>query len=487
MDIQFFACLAFINKIFLWLRMETLPELEPSDKKSTSEERNIGKEMAVSEMLLNILSRLTVYQSLPETGSLVLAVRDDVAMVDVCCLFLPSQSGSNITYHQTVEVLATPLFGGQSLESPDSKSRRLLEFSRGFSSSDMLFSKALVKESTRVTSAIATDTSDLDPVGDFLSISDFFFFIEVLMTSSSQTINVDSETTVAAWLAIKRAAAASSLIGSSPWKDFCEKSILLKRAFLNISQGIQTNQVVTGSSMNMSSSNLLMLDAVGGPIPPRIPKSGGCTLLAVSELIDRPWQLTLPLTVSTEKGISAIFAYTSLQQLIAHAAMNCADPILEPFFSAPIEFSRVEHLILDNPVATDSIILKDSALVVDAVRVLSRSPVAILTTGSDKKFKSIVRPETLVELISTRMDDQKLLPCLTPFRDLPLLYQDQDDESDSSCLIYESDFPLNLSILLQRLLLAKGCILVALSADDVPLGTLTVRDLWSLVMSGTSS
>jgi hypothetical protein len=112
--------------------------------------------------------------------------------------------------------------------------------------------------------------------------------------------------------------------------------------------------------------------------------------------------------------------------------------------------------------------------------------VAILTTGSDKKFKSFVRPETLLELLSSRMDDQKL-PCMTPFRDLPLLYQDQDDESDSACLIYESDFPLNLSILLQRLLLAKGCILVVLSADDVPLGTLTVRDLWSLVMSGTSS
>jgi hypothetical protein len=444
--------------------METPPNMLPPEGHSSAESL-FARELAVSDILLNILSRLTVYQSLPESNSLLHAVRDDVAMVDACCLFLPSAgSTSSVT---TIEVLASASFGTGSPDSPDSKSKRLLNMSAE-PTRDRLFAKALQREAARVTSAIARDLTQIDPVGDFLSVSDFFYFTNALMTPSSE-IKVTHTTTVAAWLDLKRNACVSSAYGE--WRDFCEKSVLVKRAFLNISQGIRPNQVVTGSTMNMSSSNLASEEGT------KVPKSGGCTLVAVTELLDRPWQTNLPLTVSTEKGISCIFAYTSLQQLIAHAAMNCSDPLLEPFFNAPIQFPELQM----NPHNPERLI-SEFALVGDAIKVLCGSPFAIITSEIDKKFKGLVLPDDLFELIGSRMD----APTAEKLTDLPIQQLLSQTEDVESIIIHERDFPIHLSLLLQRLLLARSGFLVVLSSQEIPLGTISVRNLWTLVMNGTT-
>ena len=457
--------------------METLPELQLSEKHP--QESVTGTEMSVSDILLNVLSRLTVYQSLPETGSLVLAVRDDVSMLDACCLFLPSASSPTSLTSQVIEILESPVFGHSSGDSPESKSKRLFNLSNEFPK-DSFFSKALRKESIRVTSAIAQDPNERNPIGNFLSVYDFFYFINSLISGGS--VKVDETTTVANWLRIKTEFAVSGI--PSPWRAFCERSMLVKRSCLNLSQGIDTNQVVSGSSMNMSSSNLQGFEEEGSSHCRRFPKSGGCTLVAVSELFERPWQTTLPLTVSTEKGVSAIFAYTSLQQLIAHAAMNCADPILEPFFNSPIEYSELQKMVHKEDLETA--ILSQSSLVEDAVKVLAINPVAIVV-NAEKKFVSILRPDDIFELISSRMDPKKNSSdseSLLAFSKLPLPLSPEESESFST--ICSDDFPMNLSLLLQRLLLARGCCLVVLSNEHVPVGTLTVRDMWSLVMDGAS-
>ena len=72
-----------------------LPELQPEDGNregaaftpaptvatDTATSTSSSTTESISEMLLRILSKLTIYQSLPESTNLVLTVRDDVSMI----------------------------------------------------------------------------------------------------------------------------------------------------------------------------------------------------------------------------------------------------------------------------------------------------------------------------------------------------------------------------------------------------------------------
>ena len=429
----------------------------------------------VSDILLGILSRLTVYQSLQESSSVVLAVRDDVPMADACCLFLPSATTNQElpTSPSVVEVTRSPPPLNDSGESPSSRSSRL----RGLAqrkAEDVLFSKALDAEAVRVTSAIASDAEEIDPIGDFLCVYDVFYFMRRLVCADPKAATL----TVAQWIELKRNCAEDTISPPDDWKRFCEFSTLVRRCGVNLSQGLGHNQVVTGSTMNMSTSNLVSLEEAWKPTTK---SAGGSSLSAVRELLARPWQESLPLTVATEKGITAVFAYTTLTQLMAHAAMNCSDRLLEPFFGMSIEIkdlsSSVERNLKSAPILDFT-----CATFEDAIEVMTSASLALLTDSTaGGRFVGLLRPEEVLEHISSRMDAAGNLVHVAHVSVREVWAAKSDLDTDS---VHAADFPIVFASLLQKVLLARSGCLVILDGHDLPVGLISVRDIWEYVMQG---
>jgi hypothetical protein len=431
---------------------ELPPELQPASAAGSREVQANGNS-EVTDLLLRILSKLTVYQSLPESPGLVLAVRDDVSMLDACCLLLPTSSVP------IIEVLNTDT----DTDSPTSRSTKLLELAASRPEEDFMFARALEHESARVTSAVASDTGIVYPVGDYLSVHDVFFFLKRVIANDP-----DIGMSVREWISIKRSAATCE-DSEDEWIRFCETSTLITRSSINLSQGVGPNQVISGSTMNLSSSHLLTETnkSFGGA------KSGGSCLNAVNELLDRPWQSYLPLTVSTEKGISAVFGYTSLKQLMAHVAMNCSDRRLESFFSAPIAYEYLRQDAESNLNAC-ALLDYDEATLEDAIEVLSSGPLSLLVSGEFKTFHRFVTPVDICNVLAEKLDHHgltgsRLKECLT---------------ADEESCISESDFPIALSSLLEKLLMSKADAVAVVSEDEVPIGIVTCRDVWAYVMQG---
>jgi hypothetical protein len=409
----------------------------------------------VTDLLLRILSKLTVYQSLPETPRLVLAVRDDVSMLDACCLLLPTSSSA------IIEVLDTG--SNTRAESPSSKSSKLLELAANRPDEDFLFARALEQESARVTSAVASDTEIVDPVADFLSVHDVLFFLKKIMDNEPV-----QEMTVRDWILSK-----NQIAEDEEWSRFCETSTLVTRTSINLSQGIGHNQVISGSTMNLSSSNLLSPGETSRSLGS---KSGGSCLQAVNELLARPWQTYLPLTVSTEKGISAVFGYTTLKQLMAHVAMNCSDRKLESFFSAPVVYDSL-RLDAETNLNFCAFLDYDEATVQDAIEVMASSSLSLMVSGKVQVFHRLIIPSDICDILSQRLrssiGENRLKDC----------FPEQLFLVEENC-IHDSDFPIPLSTLLQKLLMSKADAVVILSDDDVPIGIVSCRDVWAYVMQG---
>ena len=488
--------------------METPPALQPSlDNQHRSSFESLPDtvdSVAVADVLLQILSRLTVYQSLTEMGGTVLAVRGDLPMMDACCLFLPSSAGTATpgmaVTTTVVEVLrpdSATLINGSSIsaESPESRSRKLWaasqdRISRG---DDLLFAKALDAESARVTSAFESDAEQVNPVGDYLCVFDFFYFVKSLISADSAGTPAGSPATlsVARWIEMKREVATGKRdSGNHPeWIQFCERSTMVTRASINLSQGISGNQVISGSTMNLSVTNLLQAD-VGAKRSLPSARSGGSSLSAVADLLARPWQLTLPLTVSTEKGVTSVFSYTNLVQLMAHVAMNCSDQLLEPFFNMPVTLEEFKSISNANLEATPLLDFATST-VADAIEVLTTSTLAVLVSKADGTFRSVVTPELVTEFISLRMDRVEAgavgdLMALSVVRLIDVLAM-EEHEMDRTAVIYNNDFPVPFSTLLQKLLLSKSsCLVVVSSETDCPVGIITVRDVWTYVLQGST-
>ena len=445
-----------------WSHSESPPDLQPANGESGS--GSAGDVADVGELLLRILSRLTVYQSLPETPGLVLAVKDDVSMLDACCLLLPTQSTG------VIEVVADQGLYTATDESPSSRSSKLLELSSSRSDDDFIFARALEQEAARVTSAVASDSEIVDPVGDYLSSSDVFFFLRRLSAQSG------GETmTVRDWLNFKRQTTFSPS-QDLEWNRFCETSMLVTRSSMNLSQGVGHNQVISGSTMNMSSSSLISMEVQ------QESTSGGSCLQAVNQLLSRPWQSVLPLTVSTEKGISAILGYTSLKQLMAHVSMNCSDRRLEPFFTDSIDFEAIRANMESNLNAC-AMLDYDEATIEDAIEVMAVSSLSLLVSSKFNSFHRLVTSSDICELIGTRMDNPEC-PRSARLKDNLEEFKLAAIDDDA---VRESDFPITLSFLLQKLLMSRADAIVVLSADEVPVGLITCRDVWAYVMQGGGS
>lgn len=438
---------------------ETPPELQPAGGEGSDLQ---GTDIFdVSNLLLQILSKLTVYQSLPDSPGLVLSVRDDVPMLDACCMFLPCQSTT------VVEVLAPVPQGG---DSPTSRGSRLLK-KASERADDFPFVKALEAEAARVTSAFASDSGSVDPVGDFLSVDDVLYFLRGIVRNSDSKL---PGLTVRQWIAYKSSVTTGE---DSEWLRFCETSTLVQRSYLNLSQGVQPNQVMTGSTMNLSSSNLISAGT------PRIRKSrtGGSCISAVNMLLNRPWQTSLPLTVSTEKSLTAIFGYTTMRQLMAHVSMNCSDRLLEPFFTNQVNFDSLSLQAEKNLVACPLLDF-DQASLGDAIEVLPSNPLVLLVSGVYQNLQGILRVEDVMEQLGKRTETNEELTALGSVRIKDIIVQTENNEESK---IYESNFPISLSNLLQKLLMSPADALVVLSQDDVPVGVITSRDVWSYVMQDT--
>lgn len=448
--------------------LDTPPDLQPTVVGPL--DLGASELLDVSNLLLQILSRLTVYQSLPDVPGLVLTVRDDVPMLDACCLFLPCQSST------VVEVLpaSSPLTQSTG-DSPSSKSNRLLAIASS-KSDDFMFAKALEHEAARVTSAYAADSESVDPVGDFLSVDDVIFFLRKILRNDDPMI---PELTVRDWIAGKRSAVFR--LGTPDdvaWVRFCETSTLVQRGSLNMSQGVQPNQVITGSSMNLSSSNLMTTD---GSIVKKS-RSGGSCLAAVNSLLERPWQASLPLTVVTEKCLTAVFGYTTMKQLMVHVAMNCSDRLLEPFFTSLVDYESLRGTAEKN-IESCPFLDFDVASLHDALEVLPASLLVFLVAGRYQTYQGVLLAEELLDQLRKRIDSSEELISLKGVRIKALLPADSSNEK--AAVLHESDFPLPLANLLQTLLMSYADAIIVLSQDETPIGVITSRDIWAYVMQGT--
>jgi hypothetical protein len=188
----------------------------------------------------------------------------------------------------------------------------------------------------------------------------------------------------------------------------------------------------------------------------------------------------LPLTVSTEKGITAVFAYTSLSQLMAHAAMNCSDKLLEPFFGMPIELEDLQNSAERN---LKSITVLDIARshMADAVEALTTSALAVLVDSG--RFVGFLRAEDVLEQVSARMDTKEGLVHLSHVPVKDVWSSKAECEADA---VYASDFPMVFASLLQRVLLARTASLAVLADNKAPIGLVTVRNIWEYVMEGSA-
>jgi hypothetical protein len=466
------------------------PQLEPHDNESSLSVSSSGSFSTenISEVLYRILSKLTIYQSLQEHSSLVITVRDDVSMMDACALFLPSlgrqdQQPRCATSLTMIEVLTGQLSKTEP-QSPESKARTLFGIAKNLkrTPSFSLLPDLIEEEAKRSTKAGYRDT----PIGDFLTVSDFLYFINYAFLGSKPRVTRDM--TVRAWIDLKRQTGTETKQPDDAWKQFCIESTLITRASVSLSHGAKENTFYSGSAMNMSVSNLLNV-STGSREDMFAPRTGGSCLHAVSELLARPWQNAVPLSVSTEKGISAIFGYTSLPQMMAHVAMNCSEQSLEPFFHTAINFDDLNSV-------TCVTAQLNTCTVANAFELMTRGQEQLVIVNEDGEFDRMVLVDDLCEIMSHRIgggDNSEQSPLYSLDS---ILVTDELDRIDSHCannvsvLSQETDFPITLSILLQRLLLhsKSNCVLVLENeATKRPVKIVSVRDVWNHVLKKNTS
>lgn len=463
----------------------------------------------IAEILFRILSKLTIYQSLPDTSNMVVSVREDVSMMDACTLFLPStkrdlaatsaaEAGSSTDFNSTrsvalmmIEVVKDSINSRPVSEpqSPESKAKKLFNIAKSLRLSDFDTSSSsfsllpdLIEEEAKKT----TRPSHVDDAGDYLTIVDFLFFITFAFLPRS-TQHVAQDISVSVWIDLKRAQAMKN--GSDSWSRFCTETSLVSRASVSLSHGAKENTFYSGSTMNMSVSNLLNVatgsrDNLGEII--FAPRTGGSCLHAVSELLARPWQQSVPLSVSTEKGVTAIFGYTSLPQMMAHVAMNCSDPSLEPFFHTPINFEDLKSSLCVTTANSNTCTVADAFHLLVTEEEYYQHDKLILVDGEndEQAFDRLVLVDDLCEILSHRIHD-------SAFSLDSILLSDELDAIESRCannvsiLSREGDFPISLANLLQRLLLhsRSNCVLVLERDSQRPLATVSVRDVWNYVMT----
>jgi hypothetical protein len=467
-----------------------LHEMEPTSALLTPPMEPIGR---ATELLLRILAKLTVYQSLPDESNLVLVVRDDVPMADACCMFLPTDrvSPSYPVIYTFVEVLRAD-------DPPavlETLAKSLMEISADVKESDLLLSVALEQEAKN---AVFSSVQDPSPVGDYLTIFDVLFFIDS---------NPSPDTTVRQWIEEKRRIALGADLGdseeTSAWIRFCRESTLITRASLSLCPGMAGGQC-SGSSMNLNLASLILRgNKSSGNISDlstnsTSPKSvveatavtaGGSTLAAVTALLDRPWQYTLPLTVSSEKGITGVFAYTNLAQLMASVAMNCCDKLLEPFFAMEMKLEDQFGYICERNLHALPVLHRLDATMGDAVDVLRTSPIAILV-DADETFHGIVTHDDIARSLSNRMDviskySDGARDGIDGLHAVSIEVEMNRAQSVTSTTVMraEFDFPCSFSALLQKLLVHPSGVVVVVDRDNKPVSVITVRDVWTHAMS----
>lgn len=447
------------------------PTLLPHESTGSMVSASGESSVAVSDILLRILSKLTVYQALPElAGSPVVAVSDSLLMVDAIALFLPVAGGPGpLLSSRVLEVHAPARVHDDQI---------FIQKSKQTMHEDPVRSRAFQAQLNRPESIVA----------DFLSVADVLFFL-------AQFGDKSASMTVAEWIDAKVAAATSSTVSSTQnkteWVQFCEESTLLVRGSLSLSPNAVNGVPLSSSSMNMSVSSLLKAStSMGDLIAPgshlgywrtqlRTLRTGGSSLMAVCALLSRPWQSSLPLTVTTEKGIDAIFAYISLAQLMAHVAMNCSDKLLEPFFSVDIEYNEFANAAAER-LCECSILHHATASVADAISVLTTSPYALLSSRTSGALRAPVVQDDLLHLLAQRIN----------MTDPPLLESvriaDHISAGESGLGVMRlADFPCAFSTLLQNVLQTQTSAIVVVDSD-APIGIITVRDVWTFVMQGAS-
>ena len=170
--------------------------------------------------------------------------------------------------------------------------------------------------------------------------------------------------------------------------------------------------------------------------------------------------------------------------------MNCSDQLLEPFFNMPVTLEEFKSISNANLEATPLLDFATST-VADAIEVLTTSTLAVLVSKADGTFRSVVTPELVTEFISLRMDRVEAgadgdLMALSVVRLIDVLAM-EEHEMDRTAVIYNNDFPVPFSTLLQKLLLSKSsCLVVVSSETDCPVGIITVRDVWTYVLQGST-
>jgi hypothetical protein len=451
----------------------------------------------IVEILFRILSKLTIYQSLQENSNMVVTVRDDLSMMDACSLFLPSHESASgtATDNQSlptdprsvslmmVEVLESSSYSTRSQpQSPESKARTLFniakELKKGDEFSLSLLPELIEEEAKNTTRAAHRET----PIGDFLTVRDCVYFIRFGLFGSVVPRNI----TVGGWIDFKRSIVLTGKDSDEVWMKFCTETMFVSRASVSLSHGAKEDTFYSGSSMNMSVSNLL---SFSGRSPDSLesmfaPRTGGSCLHAVSELLARPWQNSLPLSVSTEKGIHAIFGYTSLPQMMAHVAMNCSEQSLEPFFHSPIRFEELSCQKCVTARSSSCTIAEAFALFAD-----NEDCDKLVLVDEEGAFDRMVLIDDLCEILSHRIEETNLYSMDT------IVLSDELDSIDSHCvnnvsiLSKGNDFPITLAVLLQRLLLhsRSNCVLVLDKDTRKPIGIVSVRDVWNNVMKRNTS
>lgn len=420
-----------------------------------------------TDLLLRILAKLTVYQSLPESSSVVLSVRDDVPMADACCLLLPSDRARGCSSFASLEVLRTSV--APSL--PDDHSETLLSIAGEISDHDPLLSAALSQEARDFGMGRSSGGSA------YLTIADVFFFASL--------DQIEKCISVAEWLDWRFRVS----VGTIPHGDpsvvrFCREMALVSRATMSLSPGMRSGGLCSGSSMNLSIANLIKDGVSAGTTA-----AGGSTLTAVTALLDRPWQLTLPLTVSSEKGVTCVFSYVNLNQLMASVAMNCSEKSLEPFFATQVTLdSGAFGFMCERNLTNVPVLHRTHASLFDAIEVLRASPLALLLT--DGTFAGVVTQDDLARVLANRMD---VLAEYSDGANEPMLDLHSSRLLDElaklppvtsvAVMKRETDFPCSFGVLLQRILLHSSGFALVLANNNKPAALITVRDVWTHAMS----
>ncbi len=409
---------------------------------------------SVQDLLVTILSKLSVYQSLQEFSGPVITVTSDLSMPDALCMFLPTPTGGS-TSQTIVEVL--PSYSLVPPATPDCRSATLLAVAQRVEPIHPTLGRVLAEE--------ARSIQDPDS-RDFLTVRDLLYYVTKILQGVHKRTNL----TVNQWLDFKRSVALSERAdGDRAWWLFCIQTVLIRRLSTNLSQGMSLGS--SGSSMNLSVSNLLSAET----LTKKKSRPGGSCLLAVDLLLQRPWQDSLPLHTFSEQQISATFSYTTLAQLMAHVCLNCVDWRLEPFFSRVVHLD--EFLSVAESRLSSTPRLTEDATVMEVIDALTGSDLVILTdpTGNGRGY---VTAENVLSIISQRVE----LIAASSGEDSGLV-----DLCEMRVLNLEKievvKFPLEFGDFIGRILVNRNPF-VFISGQGVtePLGIVTVRDVWNHVM-----